>query len=582
MLGVPAHARPESIPEAIRGIVASARLDGLRIPDFARDQHLVELLYEPVDYEPLWLDDDEPSAAARDAIAVLREVDAKGLRATDYDADTLSGQAERLEDGRHASVELARFDVALTLAGVRLVSDLHVGRVDAKALGFDYGIDAKRAELPPLMHEAALGTRLRDVVEHAAPQSTERRLLEQQLARYRQLAADSSLRPVRLAGVHPGDPLRAAPRLAAWLTALGDLPAGARVAKSTYGGVLVEAVQRFQLRHGLRPDGIIGESTGNALAVPAAERARQIELALERLRWLPALPPDRGLFVNVPAFELWAFDELGSGRPPTLQMSVVVGRAVRTQTPFLTGTMTTVVFAPYWHVPESIIRKEIIPKLSVDPGYLGAQGMEIVGGGVVLAQTPDAVGRLARGEARLRQRPGPQNALGRVKFLFPNAEQVYMHDTPSRRLFQRTRRDFSHGCIRLEDAGALAHWVLEGDGTDAARVDELLAVERQKTVSLRNPIPVIIGYATAVAHLDGTIAFYDDLYGHDATLARALNDASLAPRSELRSVAAQSDARPTAAQSVTPAGATRDAGLAGATSDAGVAAATGDARATDP
>jgi L,D-transpeptidase YcbB len=556
VLGVPAYARADSTSDAIRAIVAQARLDGLRIADFSRDQYLVELLYEPVDYGPLWLDDDEPSDGARDAIAVLRAVDAKGLRATDYDADTLAAQADRLEDGRHSGLELARFDVALTVAAVRLVSDLHVGRVDAKALGFDYGLDAKRDELPPLLHEAALGARLRDVAEHAAPQFTERGLLEQQLAHYRQLAADSAVVPVRVPVLRPGDPFRAAPRLAAWLTALGDLAPGARVPKS-YAGVLVEAVQRFQLRHGLRPDGIIGESTGNALAVPAAERARQIELALERLRWLPALPPDRGLFVNVPAFELWAFDELGSGRPPTLQMSVVVGRALGTQTPFLTGTMTTVVFAPYWNVPESIIRKEILPKASADPGYLASQEMEIVSGGVVLAATSDALTRLAHGEARLRQRPGPHNALGRVKFLFPNAEQVYMHDTPSRRLFQRTRRDFSHGCIRLADAAALAHWVLEGDGSDAARVDELLGVARQKTVSLRQPIPVIIGYATAVARLDGTVAFYDDIYGHDVALERALNDASLAaPRSDARGAAVSGDARGTA-----PAG---DAGAAGA------------------
>lgn len=521
-LATPALARADSVDDEIRGIVASARLDGLRSPDFSRDHSLVELLYGPVSYDPLWLDDDEPSTAARDALAVLRDVDAKGLRATDYDADTLTLQAERLEHGRHSSLELARFDVALTVAAVRLVSDLHVGRVDPKTLGFDYDVDAKRADLPALVHEAMVGGRLRDVADRAAPQFAETRLLEQQLARYRQLASDASLEPVLLAqGLRPGDPLRAAPRLARWLVATGDLAADARLPKA-YTGVLVEAVQRFQLRHGLRPDGIVGVATAAALAVPAGERARQIELALERLRWLPELPPERALFVNVPAFELWVFDELGSGRVPTIQMSVVVGRALGTQTPFLTGMMTTVVFAPYWHVPESIIRKEILPKLRVDPGYLAAEDMEIVSSGTMLGPTPDAIAKLAHGDARLRQRPGSHNALGRVKFLFPNPEHVYMHDTPSRRLFQRTRRDFSHGCIRLADAPALARWVLVGDGWDAARVDEALGVERQKSVTLRHPIPVVIGYATAVARLDGTIAFYEDLYGHDVALAHAL------------------------------------------------------------
>jgi len=170
-----------------------------------------------------------------------------------------------------------------------------------------------------------------------------------------------------------------------------------------------------------------------------------------------------------------------------------------------------------------IVTKEVVPKQRRNPGYLAAEQMEIVSGGRVLAPTADAIERLAQGGAGLRQRPGPQNALGRVKFLFPNAYRAYMHDTPARHLFERTQRDFSHGCIRLADAAALARWVLAGEGWDAARVDDMLAATRETFVPLRHPIPVVIAYATAVAHLDGTIAFYDDIYGHDAALERALD-----------------------------------------------------------
>lgn len=522
LLAFAAPARAGDLPREIRVHVEAGRLDGLRAPDFGRDRALVDDVYKTAGDAPFWLDDDEPSKDARHAIAVLREADAHGLDPRDYDAAPLAEQAERLEHGRHSDAELAWFDVALTVAAVRLVSDLHVGHVDPETLGFHYDLAAKRAEIPALVRDAVAGGRLRDVVARAAPQLLENRLLEQQLGRYRELASDPTAVPPVLTGpIRRGDRLRAAPELARWLVAIGDLAAGARVGRA-YDGALVEAMQRFQLRHGLSPDGIIGAGTAQALAVPASTHARQIELALERLRWLPPVAAERALVVNVPAFELWAFDELGSGRAPAIQMSVVVGRALDTQTPFFTGTMRTVVFAPYWNVPPSIIKNEILPKLHANPGYLAAQDMEIVSDGAVLAPSAEATARLAHGGVSVRQRPGALNALGRVKFLFPNPYDVYMHDTPSLRLFQRTRRDFSHGCIRLADAGALARWVLAGEGWDAARVDAMLAVPRQVSVPIRNGIPVVIGYTTAVARLDGTMSFYEDIYGHDVELERAL------------------------------------------------------------
>ncbi len=230
-------------------------------------------------------------------------------------------------------------------------------------------------------------------------------------------------------------------------------------------------MKRFQARHGLAPDGVIGPATAKALAVPAEARVRQIELALERLRWIPALERGRVVFVNIPAFELWAFDEIEPAGASSVQMAVVVGRALRTQTPAFTGVMKTVVFAPYWNVPRSIARNEIVPKLRKNPGYLASQNMEIVSGGAVLGTSPDAIAQLEQGSARLRQKPGPKNALGRVKFLFPNSNNVYLHDTPTQSVFQHARRDFSHGCVRLAAPAALAHWVLRarGLGRDAGR-----------------------------------------------------------------------------------------------------------------
>ncbi len=507
--------------DAIRTVVATGRVDGLARADLGAERSLVERLYAPDD-APLWLTADaRPTARVTEAIAALRGADGRGLDAADYDTTWLGDEAIRLAAARTTTdAASARFDVALSTALVRLLSDLHLGRVDPATLEVDYDRRAKRDELAALVGELRYGTPLGSLADAAEPPFLETRLLERQLARYRALAADRDLEAVVVdTKTRPGQRVPDTGPLARWLRGLGDLPADAGVSDDRYDGALVDAVQRFQLRHGLAPDGVIGPATAGALAVPAAARARQIALALERLRWLPVLARDRTVIVNVPGFEALAFDALGAGRPPALRMSVVVGQAFRNETPFFARPMTRVVFAPYWNVPRNILRKELLPKIRAHPGYLASEQLEIVSDGHPLAPTPDAIARLARGTAELRQRPGPKNALGHVKFLFPNPYDVYMHDTPARELFGRTRRDFSHGCIRLADAPAMAHWVLGGDD---ARIDELLASEQQTIVPLRHPIAVVIAYATAVANLDGTMAFYDDVYGHDAELEQAL------------------------------------------------------------
>jgi len=521
---VSASARADETADALRTIVDAARLDGLRWPYFPDYQTILRDLYEPREYEPIWLDGEQPNAQASDAIAVLQQADAKGLDARDYDAALLDRQAQQLAArGNYSPEDLARFDAALSVAVLRHISDLHIGKVNPKNLHFGFDIDPKKYDLAALVHEAVVHGRIREIVEQAEPAFTQNRLLEEQLARYRQLANDTSVGPVVItAKLAPGDPLDLAPQLASWLAALGDLPGGTLISAATYDDALVDAVKRFQARHGLATDGVIGPATAKALAVPAAARVRQIELALERLRWIPALESGRVVFVNIPAFELWAFDGIEPASASSVQMAVVVGRALRTQTPVFTGVMKTVVFAPFWNVPRSIVRNEILPKQARNPGYIASQNMEIVSGGAVLGTSAAAIAQLAQGGAQLRQRPGPKNALGRVKFLFPNSNNVYLHDTPTQSVFQQARRDFSHGCVRLAAPAALARWVLEPEGWDAERVERGLALKTETRVQLQNPIPVVIHYTTAVARADGTISFYEDIYRHDAALERAL------------------------------------------------------------
>jgi murein L,D-transpeptidase YcbB/YkuD len=299
-------------------------------------------------------------------------------------------------------------------------------------------------------------------------------------------------------------------------------------APAVYDGDLVEGVKRFQLRHGLTADGVLGKGTQAALAVPLGWRVRQIELALERLRWAPHLDPSRFLAVNIPMYRLWVWNGIPSNGAPAWGMNVIVGRALDHSTPVFVEQMRTVVFRPYWNVPPSILRGEILPALRRDAGYLDRQAMEVVAGqgddAPALAFGPESIDLLARGKLRVRQRPGPRNALGLLKFVFPNDDNVYLHSTPSQALFSRSRRDFSHGCVRVEEPAKLAAWALEGqEGWTRERVAAAVAGDRQVRVGLARPIQVVLFYVTAaVMPEDGTVHFAEDIYGHDARLDRAL------------------------------------------------------------
>jgi murein L,D-transpeptidase YcbB/YkuD len=240
--------------------------------------------------------------------------------------------------------------------------------------------------------------------------------------------------------------------------------------------------------------------------VPAGERIRQIELNLERWRWLPADLGRRFVLVNVPSFRLTAYDQ---GRP-ALSMKVVTGKP-DSPTPVLSGEMTTVVFSPYWNVPSTIAADEIIPAVLRDPGYLRRHNLELVRG-------TDVVGHAAlrSGDVQIRQRPGAGNALGLVKFLFPNRFNVYLHDTPEDGLFARPRRAFSHGCIRVEKPYELTRWVLGGlpQWTPAAVLSAMRS-GRERHFALPEPIPVVVTYQTVEADAEGGVFFWPDVYGHD-------------------------------------------------------------------
>ena len=343
-------------------------------------------------------------------------------------------------------------------------------------------------------------------------QSSEYQRTLRTLEKYRVLASedDGAILPSTKKPVEPGEHFAGVSRLIRLLTLVGDIPAGAVPSDSdVYGATLVEAVKRFQTRHGLEPDGRIGKTTLAQLNTPLSFRVRQLELALERWRRLPYDPSRPAIVLNLPEFGLRAFDP---GHRPALEMKIVIGRARKLQTPLLTSKIDTVMFRPYWNVPFNIQRKELVPDIVRDSSYISKNDFELVTPkGIVVAQdtvSDTLLAQLRSGALRLRQRPGPKNSLGLVKFVFPNEYDVFMHDTPAKSLFARARRDFSHGCIRLEHAEDLAEWVLRGE-SDWPRDRIVAAMQGTESVSVRlkETIPVMTTYVTAVVSRTARFTF---------------------------------------------------------------------------
>ena len=371
------------------------------------------------------------------------------------------------------------------------------------------------------------------VAQSAAPPLPQYAELHQALARYRELAGNPAwqqkLPPPPGDKLIPGQPYAGVALLVRRLLLLGDLPAGT-LPPSRYEGAVVDGLKAFQERHGLALDGVIGKGTFEQLNVAPEARVRQLELALERLRLTPLPDAPRAIVVNVPEFRLRAY-EIRDGRLEVkAAMNVIVGNARKTRTPLFDAEMQFVEFSPYWNVPPSIARGETLPKLRREPGYFDQQGFEFVGsdGRPVGGFSEAHLDAVQRGQMRIRQRPGARNALGDIKFVFPNPDNIYLHHTPTPQLFKKDRRDFSHGCIRVEEPLELAKFVLADEPEwSEERIVQAMTKGRSATLRLREPFPVIIAYFTAVVR-DGRVHFFPDIYGHDKILEDALRQRSAA------------------------------------------------------
>jgi murein L,D-transpeptidase YcbB/YkuD len=487
-------------------------------------------LYRRRGYAPLWLRSGVPTAQAERLAEVLRDAGAYGLHPSDYNLEVIEPGMRTRPDSAESQAAL---DLALSRAALRFVSHLHYGRVDPRKAGFQLKEPRTPLDLGALLDELAGSTDIAATMASVEPDFLHYRLLKDALTRYRELATDTSLAiPPRFKGrsVRPGERYEGASALRHWLAAVGDLPevSAPPAGDEVLDDALVAGLRRFQERHGIEADGVLGKRTYAALAVPLTQRLRQIEITLERWRWLPEFktPP---IIVNLPQFRLFAFRSTNDRAADILQMDVIVGQAFpRTRTPIFVAQMKYVVFRPYWDVPMSILERELLPDIRANPAYLDRNHMEIVNGdgddSPVVAPTPANIAALGAGRFRLRQLPGEDNALGAIKFVFPNPYNVYLHSTPAQHLFQKSRRAFSHGCIRVSDPVALAEHVLrnaEGQWSREA-IEEAMNGEPNRRVDLETPIQVMILYATVLATETGRVYFFDDLYGHDGRLERLL------------------------------------------------------------
>lgn len=551
----------------LQQIAATPQLAALKWPDFSLYQQQVQQFYDDRDWELAWTRDGKPTDQATRLIQIFGDAARKGLDPEDYDASRWAHRAEQLnqiskthDSSDAAGNTIAQFDAAMTITLMRYLSDLHLGRINPQSLNFDIDVPTRRQQfdLATLVNDQVVDADdVTSVLDRVEPQNPIYKATEDALPHFLDLAKQESSQPQTplppvSKTIAPGGTYPALAQLAERLAFEGE--GQVQVNGDRYTPELAQVVQGFQNRHGLTTDSKLSQSTIDALNVPMSVRVQQINDALERWRWLPDNFVKARVFVNLPEFYVRTYDANGD---LAFKMKVVDGQAKGNHdTPMFVRTMRFLIFRPYWNLPPDIVKKDLLKHASV--AYFESHGYEVTdrSGQAITNWTVDD---LEHSRYLVRQKPGPKNSLGLVKFMFPNEYDIYMHSTPEMNLFNLTRRDRSHGCIRLNDAEKMANWVLNGQGDwDANKIHQAMyglplndgsgdptqaggdppqtggdvdsgptstapQVKDNKQVNLQTPLPVNISYLTALADEDGTMHFFEDLYGYDKDLEAALS-----------------------------------------------------------
>ena len=478
----------------VRAAIA-ARLDGTR-PSWADARHWPRLqrLYDLSDRAPIWVTNDDSYPRVRQLLDAVEQAPTHALSTAGYSISLLREYVGHRPHRRLSAGQLADADIRITSAAVAYASDMLTGQVDPRSVSQSWYITRRPAESDSTLAATLLGAQLAAGLAALIPADSSYAILKAAYARYRAIA-DSGGWPR----------VRGRTNLRTRLAAEGLLarPHNGEAGDSPNDSALANALRRFQTLHGLDSSGMIDAATRRALDVTAADRAHQIGANMERMRWLPRNLGSRYVIVNIPSFRLHAHDSSGKN----LEMKVAVGTEYdRRATPAFSDSMEYVVFRPYWNVPARIAAQQLLPRAAMDSGFLERAGYEWY---------------LDGRTRRLRQRPGPMNALGSVKFMFPNRFDIYLHDTPDRGVFVRAERAVSFGCIRLERPDLLAQFVL-GWPLDSVR-RRMQRAPDNRAVPLPRKLAVYIVYFTAFPR-DGTVSFANDIYERDSSLDRALID----------------------------------------------------------
>ncbi len=497
---------PDHAP-AIHAAIDSGKLSGLRWPNFSDIAPEVQAFYGKRNYDLAWVLEGKPTKQASALMEAFSNSRKLGLNPEDYDAEKWSARTGDLKSEKGAIL----FDTAMTVSAIRFASDLHQGRVNPTRFNFGIKTSSKKLNLPEVLQKQMVdASDVQETLNALEPQGAQYKALRAALPHYLELAAQDHTEPLP-AVLKPAVPTEAYPGFAALqakLTLLGDLPGG--------GADVAAALKHFQHRHNLTEDGRLSPATIAALNVPAGLRAQQIADTLERWRWLPDEYQTAAIMVNLPEFELRAYEN-GS---ETFRMRTVNGQAKDEEhhTPMIADHMKYLVFRPYWNVPVSIAKKDLIPHLEKNANYLSEKNYEAVNGQG--QEQPVDLHRISQGTVMVREKPGITNSLGLVKFMFPNSFNVYLHDTNQKYLFDRARRDYSHGCVRVQDPPKLAEWLLRDNAKwDAEAIGAAMSEEGDdnKSVGLSHPLPIVVFYGTAWSE-DGEIHFFNDLYDYDKAL----------------------------------------------------------------
>jgi murein L,D-transpeptidase YcbB/YkuD len=530
---------PETTLDRVSGIIRQ-KLSGQKTPrtvqiknENIRVYGSLPALYQKQDYKPLWINEDGPVSETAQMVEAIRNSYKEGLNPENYylkeTEDTLTRVSAGSGSGKLPNAELlAELDILLSNSFLQYSSDLLYGQVAPQRIDLELVFGERPLNLNTLLITAVKENKINETLAGLLPEYPVYGRLRAALEQYRKYEAEGGWKPIPIGPkLRKGMRGRRVMALKERLVVTGELE-NSYLRNDVYDEALFEAVKRYQERNGLYVDGVAGDSTIESLNVPAEELVKRIMLSMERWRMLPQNMGNKFVLVNIASYHLYAVEN----NRDALSMKIVVGKP-KWNTPIFSEEMTHIVINPYWDIPPSIFKDDIAPLIRSDPDYMAERNIQAVGLSMDEPDTADEaevasakeayINKVLTGNYRLRQNPGPSNPLGRIKFLFPNKYSVYLHDTPNRGYFQRSRRNFSHGCIRVEKPVELAEFVLSSDPRwTIERIQSAIGKGTTQTVALPVQIPVYILYFTAWANQDGSVDFYKDVYGLDQVLQNAL------------------------------------------------------------